>query len=140
MSSHVLYVITLLSRTNPIDVMVAIPATANQYSQWKSLLKYAPSPASFRESPHPSKSWSSSHPSPPPRSHSSGLQLLMAAGQASFIPIILSGHTLPTIPVGEVEHYTAECLMSHWRPFSSNVLIRLYFRSPHTASQGRKWW
>lgn len=38
------------------------------------------------------------------------------------VPIIISTYGLSANPVGE--HYTAECLMSRWCPFSSNVLIQ----------------
>lgn len=57
-----------------------------------------------------------------------------------------SHHPLPYHSSGWSQHYTAECLMSRWCPFNSNVLIQLNFWSPQMGviimqqgnSSGRK--
>lgn len=112
--------------------MVANPETANRYFSLEISFKIFIQSCQFQRiapsikttdppiSPHP-------HSSSPPYNKEPPLGPAVphpCSSSSLPVPIILSTYILSTIPVGEVEHYTAECLMSRWCPFSSNVLIQ----------------
>lgn len=125
--------------------MVVNPEIANRYSRWKLLSKYSSRPANSGESAHTSETAPPSH-SHCPTTRLSNKELPLGPSSphhcrsGSVPPSSSSTYILSAIPVGEVGHYTAECLMSRWCPFSSNVWIQSSSIFDHLGGESSLHW
>lgn len=140
----------LIESTTLIGVKAANLETANRYSHWKLVSKYLYGSCQFLRitasirTPAPPFPPSPHHSSPANKEPPLGPAVLHH-GRSGSVPIIFFTYILSTIPWGEVEHYTAEWLMSRSCPFSSNVVIQSSSIFDHSIREsslygGRKCW